>query len=577
MFRELSVTKKMLMMVLPPLIILVVVMIVSSQQMIFISTSANNSIYEEAFVSTSKILNADRDFYQAILAQTQLLSNYSAEDMSHDELVTMYKENADQAYTRVKDALDNIRKNEVMFSQYKHPTENVTIAELEKNFFKEYDLWYKSFDIDSLSGDVAESYIHFENAREQINLMTEILEGYADYESHNLVDITRRNTIILALIIALTILVVTVIMYRIAQLLRRSIIALSGNIHEMAEKNLTVDFDNFNFSSKDEIGVLAISSKSMLHTFRHMIQEIKHSVDNLVKTSDVISTGSVEINHAMNEVTNAVTDVARGAGSQALETQKVTEDVKALGDIINDSYSTAHSLSEKSASIDTITGEGLELIKNLSDETQTNVQTFEDIFKVIETTSESTAKIGDASKLISAISEQTNLLALNAAIEAARAGEAGKGFAVVADEIRKLAEQTSSSTELIDTMLSDLIQNVTSAKNKSNEVREAIKRQEHSVKSTESKYNEIVSVVTDMKSEIQVLNNLSNMMEQNRSNVSEVIFQLSAIAEENAASTEETSASAEQILATVEELNHMSDELKSLVDILESLIKDFRV
>nr|WP_284143297.1 methyl-accepting chemotaxis protein [Metabacillus flavus] len=77
--------------------------------------------------------------------------------------------------------------------------------------------------------------------------------------------------------------------------------------------------------------------------------------------------------------------------------------------------------------------------------------------KHVEMLTEKTSEVEKVLSAIRTIADQTNLLALNAAIEAARAGEHGKGFAVVADEVRKLAEQSSQSSQVIQDILKEIL------------------------------------------------------------------------------------------------------------------------
>ena len=148
---------------------------------------------------------------------------------------------------------------------------------------------------------------------------------------------------------------------------------------------------------------------------------------------------------------------------------------------------------------------------------------------------------------------------------------------MVADEIRKLAEQSTKSTGVIDTMLGELKQNIERANNQSDKVKQVVEEQAASVTSTKVKYDEIAKAIIVSNSEVDILNRLGKEMEASRSRVMDVVESLSSIAQENAASTEETSATAEEILATTQEISQMSNQVDQLVVELNHLIQDFKL
>lgn len=576
MLKNMSLQKKLLLMVIPLFGLIAIFIGVSAYGMLKISNDTNEVIYHETFVSTALILNADRDFYQSAIALNEMIISENLDNAKKETLSADYLENADQVLTRVTEAIDNVKGNEALFKVYKHPTTGNTLEMLSDKFHASYDRWFNAYDVNTQSGNIEESLSAFSEARESINEMTEILEGYADTKS---VEMSKNARLIINIMIGvgiLSIVLVLILAIVIIRGIKKSVSHLVEVLKTLSDKNLTLAFDQNLIQSRDEFGLLTQSSQSVVSMVKALISAIQNTVGHLTHSSQFMHTSTYEINNAMNEVSNAVNEIAGSATKQAEETQMVSKNVSKLGELIEKNSDNASLLLDLSGTIEFLSGEGLELVNKLTKDSHESSVLFDGIFNVIEETEASASQIGEASKLITEISNQTNLLALNAAIEAARAGEAGRGFAVVADEIRKLAEQTARSTTVIDQMLSTLISNVNDAQQKSESVRKAISVQNESVSATERKYVDIVEVLGMMKGSINTLTQITKDMEQNRKSVVALSDSLSHIAQENAASTEETSASAEEILATVNELNTTSDELGQLVDELNAIISAFK-
>ena len=327
----------------------------------------------------------------------------------------------------------------------------------------------------------------------------------------------------------------------------------------------------------DELGRLTVSINKMYDSIKRLILEIKDSSDNVTDTSKTLNTHAYETTKTTEEVAKTVEQISEGAMNQAMNTQKASEDINILGDIIQLNAVSAKELQTSSQKIGNLSVEGMDVIHNLTLKTDESRKAMEEIIEVVQATNESTLQIRVASNMISNIANQTNLLALNAAIEAARAGEHGRGFAVVAEEIRKLAEQTNTSTKDIEKLLVELSAKSQSAIETSEVVKQVFEEQTVSVESTKDKYQEIADGITLSLENIGKIIEISEQMEHNREEVNVMVESLAAIAQENAASTEETSASAEEMLAAMVEVDNSSKRLSELAVELTDLVATFKL
>ncbi|MFA9466306.1 MAG: methyl-accepting chemotaxis protein [Velocimicrobium sp.] len=379
------------------------------------------------------------------------------------------------------------------------------------------------------------------------------------------------------IIIAITLLLCVVITYFMGRAIASPISKAVKHVKLIAGLDITKDVLDIDLKRKDEIGELFMSLQSITDNLRMMIREVRDSSEQVAASSEELTATSEQSSTAMEKVTVTVAQIAEGSMQQALNTEEGSLKVKHLGDAIQSNLYFARELNATSDKVSHAVTAGLLEIENLLKRTEENDFANKQIYDVVLKTNDSSVKIGEASNVINSIAAETNLLSLNAAIEAARSGEAGKGFAVVAEEIRKLAEQSAASSEVISKMVDELCSNSSNAVNTMERVSSIVDEQTKSVICSKEKY---VIIEKSSKSMIEIAEQLlesGEEMGKMKNEILDTMQNLTAIAKTNSTSTKETSSALEEQSASMEEIADASEGLANLAQNLHLAINNIKI
>lgn len=328
---------------------------------------------------------------------------------------------------------------------------------------------------------------------------------------------------------------------------------------------------------KDEVGLMGRAMSELRNQFEEVVTEIKLQSGHLYSAAANLEEHARETANNVEQVEKAVFEIAEGATSQAEETQRATENVINMGEMVEETNAEVENLYTYANEMKNSGDEAFKGLQELTDISGKARESIDLIYHQTNNTNESALKIREATDMIAFIAEQTSLLSLNASIEAARAGEQGRGFAVVASQIQKLAEQSNESAGEIAAIITELISDSNEAVDTMNEVMEIMEKQNRNIHQIEKLFEKLYSAMDMSVEGVGNIADKTTRLDNARVNVVDIVQSLTAIAEENAASTEETSASVSEVTNIVGQISDNVVELRQIAESLEQKMNDFIV
>lgn len=273
------------------------------------------------------------------------------------------------------------------------------------------------------------------------------------------------------------------------------------------------------------------------------LDQVKTYRGDFSNISNALNTIIESLNEVLNEINTASDEVSAGSkqvseGSQALS-QGATEQAGSIEEL----NSSIAEVAEKTKENATSANQASDLTLTVKERAEQGNIHMKEMLNAMEEINESSTSISKIIKVIDDIAFQTNILALNAAVEAARAGQHGKGFAVVAEEVRNLAARSAAAARETTELIQGSMEKSEKGTDIANNTAEAL----FNIVEGVSKTSDIISVIAQ----------LSNEQATGISQINMGLTQVSQVVQNNAATAEQSAASSEELSGQAELLKEM--------------------
>lgn len=458
--------------------------------------------------------------------------------MFTNNVATYNKESAAKADADIEKLLASMSNIKLL-----DPTDAADFEKLQGNINSAIDVYKNKMErmVDrGYSVDVRNTYNNelFPVLNDSIAEINRLVGLYLDRVDNNVTSMTDVTPIIIILVTTLIAVIFSaVIAYKLPKAFIGVLHYAVSHASVMSRGDLTQTVENR--GRTDEFGKLLDSLEKMRLDWQNNVKVIKSATDNVIQTFNKIDAVTSDMNDIAHEAQNRSITVAAAAD----------EMVSTTSDIAKNCESAA---ANSSQSNDT-TQQGVHKVQLTIEGIQNQVVKSKQDAEYVQSLVDQAQKIGTIVQTIDDIASQTNLLALNAAIEAARAGEYGKGFAVVADEVRALASRTSTSTQEITKMVTQIQSNANTAN-----------------ESMQSSVKNMDNLAVETSTIEELLNNITEQV----SSVNAQITQIATAAEQQTTATSEISGNMQDITHSSQSLSKNCSDAKDEVKRSMSLLQD---